>query len=39
LDADGRLVPDANCPCGFGLIGPARYLGAENGDPVDLTPQ
>ena len=39
VDAKGTLVPDANCPIALGLLGDARYLGGENGDPVDITPQ
>ncbi len=38
-DAQGTLVPDANSRIGLALLGPARYLGSENGDPVDITPQ
>ena len=32
------LVPDAENRIGLRLLGPACYLGAENGDPVDITP-
>lgn len=39
VDDHGALVPDAASNIGLGLIGPARYLGGENGDPVDITPQ
>ncbi|MEI7901227.1 MAG: chitobiase/beta-hexosaminidase C-terminal domain-containing protein [bacterium] len=38
-DNRGTLVPDADSRIGLALLGPARYLGSENGDPVDLTPQ
>lgn len=38
-DERGILVPDADNYVGLGLIGPARYLGGENGDPLDITPQ
>ncbi len=36
-DDRGIVVPTANHRIDFALIGPARYLGAENGDPVDVT--
>lgn len=39
VDDHGTLVPDADSQIGLGLLGPARFLGAENGDPVDITPQ
>lgn len=39
LDDRGTLVPDADTRIGLALLGPARYLGAENGDPVDITQQ
>jgi beta-galactosidase len=39
LDDQGTLVPDADSRIGLALLGPARYLGGENGDPVDTTPQ
>ena len=39
LDDRGTLVPDASNRIGLALLGPARYLGSENGDPVDITPQ
>ena len=39
LDKRGTLVPDADSQIGLALLGPARYLGSENGDPVDITPQ
>ena len=38
-DAHDVLVPDANPRIGLCLLGPAQYLGSENGDPVDITPQ
>ena len=38
-DERGTLVPDADSRIGLALLGPARFLGAENGDPVDITPQ
>ena len=38
-DARGALVPDADQRIALALTGPARWLGGENGDPVDLTPQ
>ena len=38
-DGKGTLVPHAAERIDLALIGPARYLGAENGDPVDITPQ
>jgi|GEM_PF-4792540 len=39
VDDRGTLVPDADSQIGLGLIGPARDLGGENGDPVDIAPQ
>lgn len=39
LDEHGVLVPDAANRIGLRLLGPAQYLGSENGDPVDITPQ
>lgn len=39
LDDRGTLVPYADSPVGLALLGPARLLGCENGDPVDITPQ
>jgi beta-galactosidase len=38
-DAGGTLVPDAGHRIALSLAGPARWLGGENGDPVDVTPQ
>jgi beta-galactosidase len=38
-DRFGTVVPSADSHIGFALIGPARYLGGENGDPVDSTAQ
>ncbi len=38
-DANGTLVPDADHLVALSVTGPARWLGGENGDPVDLTPQ
>ena len=38
-DAHGTLVPDADDRVALVLLGPARWLGGENGDPVDITPQ
>ncbi len=37
-DNRGTLVPDAENRIGLRLLGPAQFLGCENGDPVDLTP-
>ena len=39
LDDRGTPVPDADNRIGLALLGPARFLGCENGDPVDITPQ
>ena len=39
VDERGTLVPEADSHIELGLIGPARYLGGENGDLVDPTPQ
>jgi len=39
LDERGTPVPDADSRIGLALLGPARFLGCENGDPVDITPQ
>jgi len=39
LDERGTLVPDADSGIGLARLGPARFLGGENGDPVDVTPQ
>jgi len=33
------LVPDADNRIDLALSGPARWVGGENGDPVDITPQ
>jgi beta-galactosidase len=38
-DRFGTVVPSADSQISFALLGPARYLGGENGDPVDSTPQ
>jgi beta-galactosidase len=38
-DEHGTLVPSADSHIGVALLGPARFLGCENGDPVDITPQ
>jgi len=39
MDDRGTLVPDADSPIALALTGPACFLGCENGDPVDITPQ
>lgn len=39
LDDRGTLVPYADSHIGVALLGPARFHGCENGDPVDITPQ
>ena len=38
-DAKGTLVPDADHCVQLAYSGPVRWLGGENGDPIDLTPQ
>lgn len=38
LDADGRLVPNANVPLHFEVEGAGILLGADNGCPYDHTP-
>jgi beta-galactosidase len=38
-DAQGTLVPDADHHIALVATGPVRWLGGENGDPVDITPQ
>ncbi len=38
-DARGTFVPDAESRIGLSLLGSAQFLGCENGDPVDITPQ
>lgn len=38
-DKDGVFNPHADNRIDLALIGPARWLGGENGDPVDITPQ
>jgi beta-galactosidase len=37
IDDRGTLVPDAENRLDFSLLGPARFLGGENGNPVDVT--
>lgn len=37
LDAQGRIVPDAGSLVRFTVLGPARLIGADNGDPADHT--
>ena len=37
LDAEGNFVPNANNLISFEISGPARNIGVENGDPMDLT--
>lgn len=36
VDEDGNLVPDADNLIHFKIEGPARNIGVENGDPLDL---
>ncbi len=38
-DNKGTLVPEADQVVALTVTGPARWLGGENGDPVDITPQ
>ena len=38
-DARGVFAPHADNRVELALLGPARWLGGENGDPVDITPQ
>ncbi len=38
-DTQGTLVPDADNRIELSWVGPVRWLGGENGDPVDITPQ
>ncbi|MEY4384859.1 MAG: Beta-galactosidase, partial [Verrucomicrobiota bacterium] len=38
-DALGTLVPEADQQIALAATGPVRWLGGENGDPVDITPQ
>jgi beta-galactosidase len=38
-DERGTLVPYADSRTDLALLGPARLLGCENGNPVDITPQ
>jgi hypothetical protein len=38
-DERGTLVPYADSHIGVALLGPARFLGCENGNPVDITSQ
>jgi hypothetical protein len=38
VDREGNLVPGADDHVRFHIDGPARNLGMENGDPLDLTP-
>lgn len=38
-DAQGVFAAHADNRIDLALLGPARWLGGENGDPVDITPQ
>ena len=38
VDKEGALVPDAGDMVHFTITGPARMLGVENGDILDLSP-
>ncbi len=38
-DARGTLATNASPKINISLLGPARFLGGENGDIVDITPQ
>ena len=38
LDSNGTLVPEADQAIHFDIQGPARLLGVENGDILDLSP-
>ena len=38
LDANGNFVPNANNRIKFSVSGPAKILGSDNGDPLDLDP-
>lgn len=38
-DEHGTLVPNADNRIDLALLGSAHFLGGENGDPVDITPQ
>jgi len=38
VDKEGTLVPDAGDTLHFTITGPARMLGVENGDILDLSP-
>lgn len=38
IDEQGHLVPHADDAVTYHIEGPARLLGMENGDPLDLTP-
>lgn len=37
VDAEGRLVPQANLPVRFEVEGAGRLVATDNGDPTDLT--
>jgi beta-galactosidase len=37
VDESGNLVPDANIPFTYKVMGPAEMLGIENGDMLDLS--
>ncbi len=34
VDAQGRIVPDADCPISFSVSGPGTIAGTANGDPA-----
>ncbi|WP_168120823.1 glycoside hydrolase family 2 TIM barrel-domain containing protein [Paenibacillus sp. HB172176] len=38
VDERGTMVPHAGHEIAYAIVGPARCLGTENGDPLDLTP-
>ncbi len=38
VDAQGRVVPNANVPVAFSLAGPGRIIGVGNGDPTSHQP-
>ena len=38
VDAQGRVVPNANVPMSFSLAGPGRIIGVGNGDPTSHEP-
>ena len=37
-DQDGIVVPGADLPVSFAVLGDAKAVGTENGDRLDLTP-